>query len=57
MTNILIPSRGPDDWKGFLAQPDLHWRTGFSARLWTGVQKEPRSGVIGVQSGPLILMV
>ena len=25
--------------------------------LWTGVQKEPRSGVIGVQSGPLILMV
>ena len=26
-------------------------------RMWTGVQKEPRSGVIGVQSGPLILMV
>jgi len=25
--------------------------------VWTGVQKEPRSGVIGVQSGPLILMV
>jgi hypothetical protein len=32
MTNILIPSSGPDAWKGFLAKPDLHWRTGYSAR-------------------------
>lgn len=32
MTKILIPSSGPDDWKLFLAKPDLHWRTGYSAR-------------------------
>lgn len=32
MSKILIPSSGPDDWKGFLAKPDLHWRTGYSAR-------------------------
>ena len=32
MSNILVPSNGPDDWKRFLAQPDLHWSTGYSAR-------------------------
>lgn len=32
MTCILIPSAGPDDWKQFLAKPDLHWATGYSAR-------------------------
>lgn len=32
MTRILIPSSGPDDWKQFLAKPDLHWATGYSAR-------------------------
>lgn len=34
MTNskVLVPSDGPDDWKRFLAQPDLHWATGYSAR-------------------------
>jgi len=32
MTKILIPSSGPDDWKQFLAKPDLHWATGYSAR-------------------------
>lgn len=32
MTRILIPSSGPNDWKQFLAKPDLHWATGYSAR-------------------------
>lgn len=32
MSSILVPSTGPDDWKQFLAQPDLHWATGYSAR-------------------------
>ena len=32
MGKILIPSRGADDWKQFLAQPDLHWKKGYSAR-------------------------
>lgn len=32
MSRILIPSNGPNDWQRFLAQPDLHWATGYSAR-------------------------
>ncbi len=29
---IYIPSKGPDSWKEFLAQPDKQWETGFSAK-------------------------
>jgi hypothetical protein len=32
MINFYIPTKGPDDWKGLLADPERHWRTGFSAR-------------------------
>lgn len=32
MTKIYIPSPGPLAWKGFLANPEKHWRTGYSAR-------------------------
>lgn len=32
MSKILVPSNGPDDWKKFLAQPELHWSKGYSAR-------------------------
>lgn len=32
MSKILIPSNGPQDWQQFLAKPDLHWKTGNSAR-------------------------
>ena len=32
MSNILIPTESPEDWKAFLADPDKQWRTGFSAR-------------------------
>lgn len=32
MSKILVPSNGPDDWKRFLAQPELHWAKGYSAR-------------------------
>lgn len=32
MTRVLIPSSGPDSWRQFLAQPELHWAVGFSAR-------------------------
>jgi hypothetical protein len=31
VAQILIPTRGPDDWSAFLADP-AHWRTGYSAR-------------------------
>lgn len=32
MSKVLVPSGGPDGWKHFLAQPDLHWAKGYSAR-------------------------
>jgi len=32
MSKILIPALSPDDWKGFLADPDKHWKTGYSAK-------------------------
>ena len=28
---IYIPAKGPEDWKQFLAKPDLHWKFGHSA--------------------------
>lgn len=30
--SILIPSCSADDWKAFLAEPDKHWRSGYSAK-------------------------
>lgn len=32
MTCIYRPTSGPEDWRAFLADPDLHWKTGYSAR-------------------------
>lgn len=32
MANILIPASGPEDWKRLLADPDKHWKKGYSAR-------------------------
>ncbi|HEX4533365.1 MAG TPA: hypothetical protein VH000_03960 [Rhizomicrobium sp.] len=32
MTRIYMPSSGPDAWKQFLADPEKHWRTGYSAK-------------------------
>jgi hypothetical protein len=29
---IFVPSHSADDWKQFLADPEKHWRTGYSAR-------------------------
>jgi sigma54-dependent transcription regulator len=32
MTGFLIPTRSPDDWRSLLADPDKHWRDGYSAK-------------------------
>ncbi len=32
MKKILVPTRSVDDWKSLLADPDKHWREGFSAK-------------------------
>jgi hypothetical protein len=31
MSTIAIPSQGPHDWQRVLADPELHWKVGFSA--------------------------
>ena len=31
MKRILVPTHGPEDWKHLLAQPDRHWKAGYSA--------------------------
>ena len=32
MGKILIPTKSPEDWKVFLADPERHWKRGYSAR-------------------------
>lgn len=32
MKNIYVPTKSPEDWKKLLAEPDKHWRRGYSAR-------------------------
>ena len=32
MSKILIPSQSAEDWKQFLAEPEKHWKRGYSAR-------------------------
>lgn len=32
MSRIYTPSSGPDAWRALLAKPELHWKTGYSAR-------------------------
>jgi hypothetical protein len=38
VAQIFVPTRSADDWKHLLAQPDLHWKPGYSAmtlaRAW-----------------------
>lgn len=45
MSNILIPSRGPDDWQQFLADPQKQWKRGYSAMAaalsWEAAQGLP----------------
>jgi hypothetical protein len=40
-----VPSKGPDDWQKLLASPDLHWKTGHSAKClahaWESAQGFP----------------
>jgi len=46
MSRVLIPSRGPSDWKGLLADPEKHWRRGKpafeTAMSWEAAQATPR---------------
>ena len=32
MSKFFVPTTGPEDWRKLLAEPDKHWRSGFSAK-------------------------
>jgi len=32
MSKFFVPSNTPEDWKALLADPDKHWKTGYSAK-------------------------
>ena len=59
MAKFYIPSKGPDSWKQFLAEPDKQWRTGYSARslayCWEEAQGFPKSVVDVFHSSPFEL--
>lgn len=31
MNTVYVPSKGPQDWQSLLAEPEKHWRRGYSA--------------------------
>lgn len=41
---ILVPTDGPESWKDLLANPDKHWREGFSAKS-TAISWETANGI------------
>ena len=47
MSNFYIPSKGPESWKEFLAEPDKQWKSGYSAKslayCWEEAQGFPKS--------------
>lgn len=53
MKSIYIPTSNPDDWKKLLAEPDKHWRKGYSARslayCWEEANGIPKD-VLGILS-------
>lgn len=53
MTHIFVPARGVEDWRELLADPDKHWRTGYSAKTLAHCWEEAGgipSGVMKVLS-------
>jgi hypothetical protein len=47
MSLIHVPTTSPEDWRLLLAKPELHWRTGYSARTlahcWEAAAGFPQS--------------
>src|SRR3972149_5101979 len=56
---IYVPSKGPDSWKEFLAEPDKHWKSGYSAcslaYCWEEAHGFPKSVLDVFQSSPFEL--
>lgn len=47
MSKFYIPANRPEDWRPLLAEPDKHWKTGYSAKAlaycWQEANDFPRS--------------
>jgi len=47
MNRIYVPSKGPEDWRALLADPEKHWKTGCSAKAlahcWEEASGFPKS--------------
>jgi hypothetical protein len=60
MSRILKFTSGPADWQAMLADPDKHWKSGFSARTlahsWEAVEGFPPEvgAVLGATADPLL---
>src|SRR5690349_19313294 len=66
MSRIFVPTTSAEDWRAFLASPERHWRTGFSAKTlaycWQATQSFPpevtqlftTSGVVAFQQIELL---
>lgn len=60
MPRILSFTRGPEDWKQFLADPEKHWKKGYSARTlahcWEASDGFPReiAEALGRSRDPLL---
>lgn len=64
MSRVRIPSRRPEDWRRLLADPDRHWRVGYSAyelaHAWQATDKFPRAvatALAGAPFGQLELLI
>jgi len=57
---IYVPTKGPGSWKELLADPDKHWKTGYSARTlaycWEAANGMPPeiAAVLGPQAALLL---
>jgi hypothetical protein len=49
MNKVYVPSQGPDDWQQFLAKPDLHWKTGYSAKSMAYCWEEAKGFPASIQ--------
>jgi hypothetical protein len=51
-----VPTQVPDDWRGLLAQPDLHWKAGYSAmtlaNAWETADGLPREVRAALDTAP-----
>src|SRR3954462_4971455 len=57
-TRVFVPARSLDDWQSLLADPDLHWKPGYSAmalaNCWQSAEGFPASVGSVFESSPAL---